>query len=176
MPLDAVLALPADSVWVVGNRRPARAAHGEGRLFIVHFDGRRWTRTATRWRADTGRLAPDGADGVWITADDSGARNDALVGHVCLRGTPTWATVHDGLGSGISDVAVSPAGTGTVWLSGGFLTQTGGDAAVWWPSTGRTSRTATRSGSAGRSASGPITSELLTPPTRLTGACALRPL
>ena len=46
------------------------------------------------------------------------------------RGRGTWATVQWGLGSGVSDIAVSRR-TGMVWLSGAFLTKVGGDAAVW---------------------------------------------
>jgi hypothetical protein len=131
--LDDVLALSRRSIWVVGNLagHRDRRLHGDGRLVLAHFDGRHWTRVTTRWRADTGRLAAAGHGGVWVTADNSGARNDALIGHVCLRCTPSWATVRWGQGSGISDIAVS-ARTGTVWITGGFLTQAGGDAAVWW--------------------------------------------
>lgn len=131
--LDDVLALSRRNVWVVGNLPGQHSGqlHSDGRLILAHFDGRHWTRIMTPWHADTGRLAPAGHDGVWVTADNSGTRDDALIGHVCLRCTPSWATVRWGQGSGISDIAVS-AGTGTVWITGGYLTQAGGNAAVWW--------------------------------------------
>jgi hypothetical protein len=131
--LDAVLALPGGGVWAAGNRQLARGA--EGPLVIVHFNGRQWTRTPTSWLADTERLAPDGAGGLWITADDAGASGGgALVGHLSRAGALSWMPLHDGLGSGISDVAAGPGpgpGPRPVWLAGGYLTQTGGDAAIW---------------------------------------------
>lgn len=130
--LDDVLAVSRHSVWVVGNMPSTVGGrqHGDGRLVLAHFDGRHWARVTTPWQADTGRLAPAEHDAVWVTADISGARNDALIGHVCLHCTPSWATVRWGQGSGISDIAVSDR-TGTAWITGGFLTQAGGDAAVW---------------------------------------------
>jgi hypothetical protein len=124
--LDDVLAVSRTSVWVVGNLQDRQ---GDGRMILAHYDGKRWTMTVTPWRADTGRLAPAQSGGVWLTADNTGARNDALIGHLCRGCHPAWATVKWGLGSGISDVAVSR--NGTVWLSGGFLTRAGSNAAVW---------------------------------------------
>jgi hypothetical protein len=125
--LDDVLAVARDNVWAVGN---VAGRHGEGRLVVAHFDGRHWIRMLTRWHADTGRLAAATSGGVWVTADNTGTRNDALIGHLCFGCQPSWVAVRWGLGSGISDVAVNPW-TGTVWISGGFLTKAGGDAAIW---------------------------------------------
>jgi hypothetical protein len=125
--LDDVLALSRHSVWVIGNV-PAR--HGEGQLVVAHFDGRRWTTTPTPWHADTGRLAPDGYGGVWFTADNTVGGTDALIGHLSYLCPFTWTIVRHGLGSGISDIATSRR-TGRIWLSGGFLTRVGGDAAIW---------------------------------------------
>jgi hypothetical protein len=136
--LNAVLALPGGAVWAAGNQQLPRGA--EGSLVVVHFNGRRWTRTQTSWQADTARLAPDGAGGLWITADDAGSiGGGSLVGHLSGTGSVSWTSLHDGLGSGISDVAVGPGpgpGPAPVWLSGAFLTETGGDAAVWSPGAG----------------------------------------
>jgi hypothetical protein len=125
--LDDVLALAWNNVWVVGNL-PSRG--GEGQLVLSHFNGRRWTRTLTSRHADTGRLAPDGSGGVWVTADASGAATEAYIGHLSFRGKLTWSILRQGLGSGVSDIAHGRH-TKMVWLSGGFLTQTGGDAAIW---------------------------------------------
>jgi len=125
--LDDVLAVARDDIWVVGNMA---GRHGEGRLVLAHFDGRHWLRIMTRWQADTGRLAAAASGGVWVTADNTGTRNDALIGHLCFGCQPSWVTVKWGLGSGISGVAVNSQ-TGRVWISGGFLTKAGGDAAVW---------------------------------------------
>jgi hypothetical protein len=124
--LDDVLAVSSRDVWVIGNRE---SHQGDGPLLLAHFDGRRWTRTLTPWRADIGRLAPDGSGGIWITADNTGA-SDVLVGHLPRGGRLSWVTLQRGLGAGISDIAVN-AGTSRVWLSGGFLTRAGGDAAIW---------------------------------------------
>jgi hypothetical protein len=129
--LDAILARPG-GVWAAGNQRLPRG--GEGPLVIVHFDGRRWTRARTSWLADTERLAPDGSGGLWITADDAASGGGAVVGHLTRAGALSWTPLHDGLGSGISDVAagLGPGpGGGPVWLSGGLLTRAGGDAAIW---------------------------------------------
>jgi hypothetical protein len=128
--LDAVLA-QRDGVWAAGNQWRPR---GDGALVIVHFNGRQWIRTGTSWPADTERLAPDGAGGIWITADNAGASGGSLVGHQTRAGQLTWSPLQDGLGSGISDVAsgIGPGpGPGPVWLTGGFLTPAGGDAAIW---------------------------------------------
>lgn len=125
--LDDVLALTRDNVWVVGNMPGHR---GDGRLVVAHFTGRRWIRMMTPWHADTGRLAAAGTGGVWVTADNTGNRSDALIGRLCRGCHPRWVTVRWGLGTGITDIAVNRR-TGTVWISGGFLTKAGGDAAVW---------------------------------------------
>src|SRR5262249_26085124 len=125
---DDIYALSRHDVWVVGNL-PGR--HGDGRLILAHYDGRHWTRVMTRWHADTGRLAPAGHGAVWVTADNSGARNNAMIGRVCRTCASSWATMRWGQGTGISDIAVSRK-TGTVWVTGGYLTQAGGDAAVWF--------------------------------------------
>ena len=125
--LDDVLAVARDDVWVVGN---VAGRHGDGKLVLAHFDGKHWIRIATRWQADTGRLAAAASGGVWVTADNTGTSNDALIGHLCFGCQPSWVTMKWGLGSGISDVAVNPR-TGRVWLSGGFLTKAGANAAIW---------------------------------------------
>ena len=130
--LDAVLALPGGSVWAAGNLDLPHGA--EGPLVIAHFNGRQWTRTSTSWLADTERLAPDGSGGLWITADDTAASGGSVVGHLSAGGQLSWMPLRDGLGSAISDVAVGVGpgpGAGPVWLSGGLLTQAGGDAAIW---------------------------------------------
>jgi hypothetical protein len=129
--LDDVLAMPGGSVWAAGNEQ---LRGGEGPLVIVRFDGRRWTRTPTSWRADTERLAADGAGGLWITADDTATSNGSIVGHLSASGALSWIPLSDGLGTGISDVAAARGPgrePGLVWLSGGFLTSAGGDAAIW---------------------------------------------
>jgi hypothetical protein len=140
--MDDVLARSRDSVWIVGNMW---VRHGEGRLFLAHFDGHRWTVRVTSRTADTGRLAATRSEGIWITADATGTRTDALVGRLAGDlddgGRLTWAPVRGGLGSGISDIAAG-RGSSRVWLSGGFLTQSGGDAAIW-------SRAGIRTGDAG---------------------------
>jgi hypothetical protein len=125
--LDDVLAIAPDNVWVVGNL-PLHS--GEGQLVLSHFNGRRWTRTLTSWHADTGRLAPDGAGGVWVTADASAPAAEAYIGHLSPGHKLTWSTLRQGLGSGVTDIATDRH-TKMVWLSGGFLTRAGGDAAIW---------------------------------------------
>jgi hypothetical protein len=125
--LDDVLALSRRDVWVVGNLQTRR---GDGRLLIAHYNGRHWTRALARWHADVGRIAPDGSGGIWVTANNTGASSDALIGHLPRRGRLTWVALRHGLGNAVSDIAVNRY-TGRVWLSGGFLTRVGGDAAIW---------------------------------------------
>jgi hypothetical protein len=135
--LDDVIAPSRHDVWLVGN---LRAPRDEGRLMVAHFDGRRWTKTLTPWRADTGRLASDGSGGVWITADTTtGIATHALIGHLSRQGRQSWTILRHGLGSGVSNIA-AVRGTTRVWLSGGFLTQAGGDAAIWSHDSSRSSR------------------------------------
>lgn len=126
--LDDVLAVSRHDVWVVGNLTARRS---EGRLVLAHFNGRRWRTIVTTFRADTGRLAADGSGGLWLTADTAGVSAKALIGHLPAAGSAiAWTTAQHGLGTGISDIAVSRR-TGAAWLSGGFLTRAGGDAAIW---------------------------------------------
>jgi hypothetical protein len=121
--LDDVLGLSARKCWVAGNAR-----RGAGRLVLAQLNGRHWSGLRTRWQAGTGRLAPDGAGGVWVTADDG---SDSVVGHWPQHGRLSWTGLQHGSGSGITDIVVNRR-TGGAWLSGGFLSRNGGDAAVWF--------------------------------------------
>ena len=47
----------------------------------------------TRWQAGTGRLAPDGAGGIWVTADDG---SDSVVGHWPWHGRLNWTGLQHG--------------------------------------------------------------------------------
>jgi hypothetical protein len=133
--LADVLAASPRSVWVLGLTAAGGADPGGGRVVIAHWNGRRWTRFAAP-RHDLagnplpGMLAPDGQDGVWVTAMTAAMPTRAVLLHLSRSGAWAQASLSYGRGNSISDLALIP-GTRSLWGSGGFLTHAGGDAAIW---------------------------------------------
>jgi hypothetical protein len=125
--LADVLATSARSVWVVGSS-PATAE--DGHVVVAHWNGRSWRRMRASGLAIPRSLAGDGYGGIWITAMTLGSRTESRLLHVSAAGRWAEATVSRGLGNAISDLARIP-GTRSLWGSGGFLTTSGGDAAIW---------------------------------------------
>ena len=131
--LDDVVAVSGRSVWVLGNS-PAGTPAGE--VVLAHWNGLKWRRFTAPGRAMPRRLAPDGKGGIWVTATTLGARTESRLLHLSRSGRWTQADITHGLGNALSDLALIP-GTSSLWGSGGFLTEAGGDAAVWLHGNGR---------------------------------------
>jgi hypothetical protein len=125
--LDDVLATARDSVWVVGI---SPAAVEDGQVVVAHWDGRRWQRHVAPGRVIPRRVAADGRGGIWITAVSLGSQTESRLLHLLKSGRWTRTVIAHGLGNAISDLALIP-GTRSLWGSGGFLTASGGDAAIW---------------------------------------------
>jgi hypothetical protein len=132
--LDDVVAVSRHSVWVLGNSPAATPA---GRVVVAHWNGTRWRRFTAPGRAMPRRLAPDGQGGIWVTATTLGAQTESRLLHLSRSGRWTLTDIAYGLGNAISDLALI-RGTSSLWGSGGFLTESGGDAAIWLHGNGRT--------------------------------------
>ncbi len=124
--LHDVLAVSADSVWVVGDE----VNGGSVRLVLAHWNGIRWRRIPTRERAWPGRLARGPHGTVLITATPVGAAASGLVLQAAATGWRSAITIQSDLGSGVADVALVRQ-TRSLLASGGILTRLGGDAVLW---------------------------------------------
>jgi hypothetical protein len=132
--LDDVVAVSRHNVWVLGNSPAATPA---GRVVVAHWNGTRWRRFTAPGRAMPRRLAPDGHGGIWVTATTLGAQTESRLLHLSRSGRWTLTDIAYGLGNAISDLALI-RGTSSLLGSGGFLTEAGGDAAIWLHGNGRT--------------------------------------
>ncbi len=141
--LESIVAVSDRDVWLLGD---SVADAARGRLVLLHWNGRRWTRLETKLRAWAGQLAAGRRGGVLVTATALGSPDAGLILQVSVAGKIASTTVASALGSGVSDVALAP-GARRLWATGGVLTPLGGDAAFWV-------LPASKAGSAGSSADG----------------------
>jgi hypothetical protein len=129
--LDDVLAASPSNVWVSGVS-PVNGAGGH--LVLAHWNGVRWTRFVSPWPVQQPeRFATDGAHGVWIPAVTGGDDPATWILHLSPAGAWTRTQIVSAgpqAGVGVGDLALIP-GTTTLWGSGGLLTATGGNAAIW---------------------------------------------
>ena len=129
--LNDVLAVSPDNVWVSGISPVSGVG---GHLVLAHWNGQRWKRFVSPWSVQQPeRFATDGAHGVWIPAVTEGDSPATWILHLSSAGvwTRTQITVSwPQTGVGVGDLALIP-GTTTLWGSGGMVTTTGGDAAIW---------------------------------------------
>jgi hypothetical protein len=119
--LTDILAVTRRDVWVCG----MSSAH----LVVAHWNGARWTRFVAPWRLLPERFATDGRGGIWIPTAAGPLARTSWILHLSA-GHWARAKVTAGLGTGVGDLARIP-GTDSLLGSGGFLTRSGGDAAVW---------------------------------------------
>jgi hypothetical protein len=128
--LSDVLAVSRHNVWVSGTT-PVNAA--DGHLVLAHWNGRCWRRFTAPWPVQqTERFATDGGGGVWIPVVTGGAGSPTWILHLSRDGawTRTQITAARGSGVGVGDLGLVP-GTTTLWGTGGMVTTSGGDAAIW---------------------------------------------
>jgi hypothetical protein len=78
------------------------------------------------------RFATDGGGGVWIPVVTEGNNSPTWILHLSRDGywTRTQITAARGSGVGVGDLALVP-GTTTLWGTGGMVTTSGGEAAIW---------------------------------------------
>ncbi|HSR82651.1 MAG TPA: hypothetical protein VLM11_00535 [Streptosporangiaceae bacterium] len=124
---EDILAVSNRDVWVAGDQV---SRTGSPRLELVHWNGIRWSRLGSGPAAWAGRLTPDPNGDVLLTATPATASATGMIVHASARGWGPTIVVADGLGSGVSDVAVVPR-TSSLWATGGILTRVGGAAAIW---------------------------------------------
>lgn len=128
--LNDVLAVSWHNVWVSGTT-PANAA--DGRLVLAHWNGRCWRRFVAPWPVQQPeRFATDGGGGIWIPVVAGGDSPATWILHLSRNGewTRTEITAARGSGVGVGDLALIP-GTTMLWGTGGLVTTSGGDAAIW---------------------------------------------
>jgi hypothetical protein len=128
--LNDILAVSRHNVWVSGTT-PVNAA--DGHLVLAHWNGRCWRRFLAPWAVQQAeRFATDGGGGVWIPVVTGGGGSATWILHLSRDGewTRTEITAARGSGVGIGDLALVP-GTTTLWGTGGLVTTSGGDAAIW---------------------------------------------
>jgi hypothetical protein len=129
--LNDILAVSPDNIWVSGI---SPVSGVDGHLVLAHWDGQQWKRFVSPWSVQQPeRFATDGAHGVWIPAVTGGGTPATWILHLSSAGVWTRTQIAVGwpqTGVGVGDLALIP-GTTTLWGSGGMLTATGGDAAIW---------------------------------------------
>ena len=127
--LNDILAVSRHNVWVSGTT-PLNAA--DGHLVLAHWNGRCWRRFVAPWPVQQAeRFATDGGGGVWIPVVTGGSSATWIL-HLSRYGawTRTEITAARGSGVGVGDLALIPRTT-TLWGTGGLVTTSGGDAAIW---------------------------------------------
>jgi hypothetical protein len=128
--LNDVLAVSDHNVWVSGTT-PVNAA--DGHLVLAHWNGRCWRRFVAPWPVQQAeRFATDGGGGIWIPVVTGGGGSATWILHLTRAGvwTRTEIAAARGSGVGVGDLALVP-GTTTLWGTGGLVTTSGGDAAIW---------------------------------------------
>jgi hypothetical protein len=128
--LNDILAVSRHNVWLSGTT-PVNAA--DGHLVLAHWNGRCWRRFVAPWPVQQAeRFATDGGGGVWIPVVTGGGGSATWILHLSRDGewTRTEITAARGSGVGVGDLALVP-GTTTLWGTGGLVTTSGGDAAIW---------------------------------------------
>ncbi len=123
--LHEVLAISADSVWVVGDKVSA----GSVRLVLAHWNGTGWRRIPTRMRAWPRRLAR-GPNGTVLITATSAAGSSGLILQAGIDGWRPAVTIQSDLGSGVAEVAMMRQSR-SLLASGGILTRFGGNAVIW---------------------------------------------
>jgi hypothetical protein len=128
--LTDVLAVSDHNVWVSGTT-PINAA--DGHLVLAHWNGKCWRRFEAPWPVQQAeRFATDGGGGIWIPVVTGGSGPATWILHLSRDGewTRTQIAAAPGSGVGVGDLALVP-GTTTLWGTGGLVTTSGGDAAIW---------------------------------------------
>jgi hypothetical protein len=120
-----ILALAPASVWASGS---TDLSSGRVVPWLVHMNGKAWTRVKVPWPVLPGSLAPDGRGGVWLIATGQpGGRSWAAR----LSRAGRW---HRYLLSGspfaVSSLALIPGGP-SLWGAGAVPTRLGANAAIW---------------------------------------------
>jgi hypothetical protein len=128
--LNDVLAVSDHNVWVSGTT-PINAA--DGHLVLAHWNGRCWRRFVAPWPVQQAeRFSTDGGGGIWIPVVTGGGGSATWILHLSRYGewTRTQIAAAHGSGVGVGDLALVP-GTTTLWGTGGLVSTSGGDAAIW---------------------------------------------
>lgn len=115
-----IRAFARNNVWA-----SATAAMSNQPSWLVHFNGRQWTRAKIPWKVIPQAVASDGHGGVWLTA--LGLTGQPYVVHRTAAGR--WSRTP--VSTFLFGLAFIP-GTSSLWGVGSAATgTTGGDAVIW---------------------------------------------
>ncbi len=122
MQFIGIAALPHGQVWA-----SALSQSSAFKPYVLHLAGGHWRALRVPWQVNIGKIAPDGAGGIWLTARDAFAHADAI--HLTAAGR--WTKIDVGALAtsffGIDWVK----GTATLWGAGQATHGSRVDAAVW---------------------------------------------
>jgi hypothetical protein len=116
----SIQAFSGKNMWIT-----AVTQGGVSPAWLVHFNGKQWSRFKLPWNVQPSRIASDGHGGLWLTALAIGGASSYLV-HRSASGA--WSRT--GVTAGISGLALIP-GTSSLWAVGDKILKTGGDAVIW---------------------------------------------
>ena len=115
-----IQAFSSKNIWVT-----AVAQGGVSPAWLVHFNGKQWSRFKLPWNVQASHMASDGHGGLWLTASAIGSSSSYLV-----HRTASGAWSRTGVSIGLQDLALIP-GTGSLWAVGDKVLKTGGNAVIW---------------------------------------------
>jgi hypothetical protein len=114
-----VLARSATSIWL-----SASSGTGIGTPYLVHWNGRSWTRISPPWPVQLGNMATDGTGGLWIAAGDA---STSYVLH--LRHSGAWSRFAFSFGGPLALARIP--GTTSLFGAGTEPTGPGSAGTVW---------------------------------------------
>jgi hypothetical protein len=120
----AIQAYGASNVWVAANGGTATSTG-----FVVHYNGKTWTRYKLPWAGAVLRsFTPDGHGGLWMTASQLNANGISAFYLVHRTSSGAWSRV--GTSVNARDVDLIPGSSSALFGVGGIEEKTGGDAAI----------------------------------------------
>lgn len=112
-------AFSTTNVWV------SAVSNGLGRpAWLVHYNGRAWTRIKVPCTLVSNTFASDGRGGLWLTGQSFTGRSFIL--HRSRAGA--WSRIN--IPAAVNDLALIP-GTTSLWAVGSRATRTGSNAVIW---------------------------------------------
>lgn len=118
---QGILALGAKNIWATGTLGQAAK--------LLHFNGTTWQRITVPWKVYFSSLAPDGAGGLWLSAQ-SRSSNQTWAVHRSAAGAWTRQQLPPAAAGGLVAITRIP-GTTSMWGAGLITGTSGADATIW---------------------------------------------
>jgi hypothetical protein len=120
-----ITAFNRNDIWA-----SATSATSNVPVFLVHFNGTRWTRFELPWKVDVYSVVGDGRAGLWMNGLGPTRKPFVSQPYVVHR-TASGRWSRTAIGTFLFDLALVP-GTTSLWGVGSVATRgTGGDAVIW---------------------------------------------